>query len=73
MTREQSVSFVQNGLTGTHRSAQVGDATADGRQSGQFIRRSIHMIIELGKVTEETQNQVVVPHGIDFADFRVIS
>jgi hypothetical protein len=30
------------------------------------------MIIELGRVTEETQNQIVVPLGADFAQFRYI-
>jgi hypothetical protein len=28
------------------------------------------MIIELGKVTEETQNQTVVPEGPDFIHYR---
>jgi hypothetical protein len=59
-------------LTHAKLSVQVADATADSKQKVQsHYGRSLHMIIELGKVTEETQNQTVVPDGIDFFHYRV--
>jgi hypothetical protein len=54
-------------------SAHVGVATADsqGNRSITF-GRSLYMIIELGKVTEETQNQEHIMGGFDFGVYREI-
>jgi hypothetical protein len=52
-------------LTRSTLSGHVEGATRIASTQVDHIRRSLHMIIELGKVTEETQNTTILSYETD--------